>query len=171
MMCLSQTTGYAIRALGCLGDDTCHPHLIRDVARCSGVSKPYLAKVFNKLASSGLVTAKRGYRGGIALSRPAGEIALLEIVKAVEGEKWIGPCLLGIEECEASQICPTSDLWKRVSREIEAALKTTTLADMIAAMKKLRASGSPENCCREPASPAGLKGRARQDDRNYAQAR
>ena len=170
MMCLSQTTGYAIRALGCLGEGTCHSHLIRDVARCSGVTKPYLAKIFNKLAISGLVTAKRGYHGGVTLSRPADEIALLEIVKAVEGEQWIGPCLLGIEECEAGQGCPTSELWKRVSREIETALRTTTLADMIVAMKKLRASDLPENCSRAPASPAGL-GRAKREGRDYAHTR
>lgn len=164
MMCLSQTTGYAIRALGCLGDDTCHPHLIRDVARCSGVSKPYLAKVFNKLSNSGLVTAKRGYRGGIALARPAHEIALLEIVKAVEGEKWIGPCLLGIEECAASQRCPTSDLWKRISLEIETALKTTTLADMIVAMRSGRSSGLSDGVycgSATPVSPKSLTGAGR----------
>lgn len=148
-MCLSQTTGYAIRALGCLGDEMCHPHLIRDVAKCSGVSKPYLAKVFNKLAINGLVVSKRGYRGGITLSRPADEITLLEIVKAVEGEKWIGSCLLGIEDCEASRMCPTSALWKRVSQEIETVLRTTTLAAVITATRdgRKRASvGKAGNC-------------------------
>lgn len=146
MMCLSQTTGYAIRALGCLGDEICHPHLIRDVAKCSGVSKPYLAKIFNKLAINGLVISKRGYRGGIALSRPSDKITLLEIVKAVEGEKWIGPCLLGIEDCEASRICPTYALWKRVSQEIETVLETTTLAAVIAAAKNGRKRALPEKC-------------------------
>jgi Rrf2 family protein len=138
MMCLSQTTGYAIRALGCLGEEACHPHLIRDVAACSGVNKPYLAKVFNKLAASGLIITKRGYHGGITLSRPASEITLLEIVKAVEGERWIGPCLLGISECATNEVCPTSALWKQISQQIETVLKTTTLADVVMAMKKGR---------------------------------
>jgi Rrf2 family protein len=136
MMCLSQTTGYAIRALGCLGDESCHPHLIRDVAVCSGVNKPYLAKVFNRLSASGLIVTKRGYRGGITLSRPASEITLLEIVKAVEGERWIGPCLLGISECATNEMCPTSALWKQISQQIETVLRTTTLADIVLAMKR-----------------------------------
>jgi Rrf2 family protein len=144
MMCLTQTTGYAIRALGCLGEEGCHPHLIRDVAICSGVHKPYLAKIFNKLATSGLITSKRGYRGGITLTRPAREIALLEIVKAVEGERWIGPCLLGMSECASGITCPTSAQWKQISRQIETVLKTTTLADVIAAMKKGRQSAPAE---------------------------
>lgn len=138
MMCLSQTTGYAIRALGCLGEEKCHPHLIRDVAKCSGVRKPYLAKVINRLSINGLVVSKRGFGGGISLSRPAERISLLEIVKAIEGENWIGPCLLGMEECAADEMCPTKSLWKQVSAQIETVLRTTTLADVIVVMQKGR---------------------------------
>lgn len=134
MMCLTQTTGYAIRALGCLGGECCQPRLIRDIAARSGVTKPYLAKVFNKLASSGLIASKRGYRGGITLTRPTSQITLLEIVKAVEGERWIGPCMLGISECAATAACPTAGAWKQISGQIETVLRTTTLADIVRAM-------------------------------------
>lgn len=144
MMCLSQTTGYAIRALGCLGEGSCPPHLIRSVAECTGVPKAYLAKVFNKLAASGLIVAKRGYRGGIRLARPADRITLLEIVKAVEGEHWIGPCLLGIDECAANELCPTVAVWKQVSDQIETVLRTTTLAVVIRSMRRSRTQGIPD---------------------------
>lgn len=130
MICLSQTTGYTIRALACLDDRPGRPRLIRQVAACSGVSRPYLAKILNQLVRSGLLVAKRGYRGGIALARPAGQISLLEVVKAIEGEQWIGPCLLGIGECYIGAVCPTYDLWREVRSRIETALKETTVADI-----------------------------------------
>jgi Rrf2 family protein len=151
MMCLSQTTGYAIRALSCLDDASCAPHLIRNVAKCSGVSKPYLAKVANLLARHGLIVAKRGYRGGIALARPADEITLLEIVKAVEGDNWIAPCLLGMDECHANRMCPTHAVWQEVSRQLEVALTTATLADVVRAMKAGRSE--PQGDCDDPMSP------------------
>jgi Rrf2 family iron-sulfur cluster assembly transcriptional regulator len=155
MMCLTQTTGYAIRALGCLGLEGCRPHLIRDVATCSGVNKPYLAKIFNKLSTSGLITSKRGYRGGITLTRPASEISLLEIVKAVEGEQWIGPCLLGMSECASGVKCPTSAQWKQISRQIETVLETTTLADVVSAMKREHRSAATPSVAvgRVPSKP------------------
>ncbi len=131
MMCLSQTTGYAVQALGCLQDEHGEPQRMSDISRCAGVPQAYLAQIMNRLAHKGIVSAKRGYRGGITLARPAKEIALLEVVKAIEGNEWMGPCLLGMTECSARMACPTHDLWLQVRGQIEETLRQTTLADVI----------------------------------------
>ena len=129
MISLSHTTGYAIHALCYLEFRRGQPRLLHEVARATGVPLPYLGKIMNQLARQGLVKAKRGYRGGVTVARPATEIPLLEVVEAVEGTHWIGDCLLGMTECAAA-ICPTRHMWKRVRREIENALRKYTLADM-----------------------------------------
>lgn len=139
MLCLSQTTGYAVHALVCLEEQGGHANLIRDIARCTGISKPYLARIINALAHHELVAAKRGYRGGIALARPAGEISLLQVVEAVEGPNWIGPCLLGLDDCAAPGVCPTHDVWQRVMGELKAVLGKTTLADVVASPARKQA--------------------------------
>ncbi len=131
VMCLSQTTGYAIQALACLQRLGPLPCFIRDVAECTRLPRPYLAHIFNRLAHKGIVSAKRGYRGGITLTRPAHEISLLQVVEAVEGKKWIGPCLLGLDECRPPIVCPTHDLWSDIKRQIEVTLRSTTLAEVI----------------------------------------
>jgi Rrf2 family transcriptional regulator, iron-sulfur cluster assembly transcription factor len=131
MLSLSQTTGYAIKALGCLNEPSHHCRLIADVAKCAEIPKPYLAKIINSLARHGLVSAKRGYKGGISLTRRADDISLLEIVEAVEGKEWIGACLLGLEECSDQKTCPTHAFWQRIRAEITEVLRTTTLAEII----------------------------------------
>jgi Rrf2 family protein len=128
------------------------------VATCSGVTKPYLAKIFNKLASSGLIISKRGYRGGITLTRRTDQITLLEIVKAVEGDRWIGPCLLGMSECASHAKCPTSVVWKQISGQIESVLRTTTLADIVDAMKHGLQSAPSEKCGHSVAVRARISG-------------
>jgi Rrf2 family protein len=133
MLCLSQTTGYAIKALGCLTNPGARSCFIADVARTTRVPRPYLAKIINLLARQGLVISKRGYRGGIALARPPAGISLLEVVEAVEGKDWLGPCLLAIEECAQGHDCPTHAFWKEIREQIRAKLHTTTLAEVIAA--------------------------------------
>lgn len=149
MLSLSITTGYAIRALSCLDSGACESHKIGHIACCSGVPRPYLAKIMHALSTKGLVTTKRGYRGGILLTRPLGEISLLEIVIAVEGEEWMGPCLLGLEDCGDGAGCPTRELWTRIRGDIEDSLGKLTLADVIQSRRKLR----PECCTAdEPAS-------------------
>ena len=67
MLSLSVTIGHAIKALSCLKSSDCPTHCIGDIARCSGVPRPYLAKIINALTRAGLVTTKPGYSGGIAL--------------------------------------------------------------------------------------------------------
>jgi Rrf2 family iron-sulfur cluster assembly transcriptional regulator len=132
MMSLSQTTGYAVRALVCLDEQGGRACLIRDVARCAGIPKPYLARIINDLTYKELVTAKRGYRGGIALARPAAEISLLQVVEAVEGPDWIAPCLLGLNDCTAHTLCPAHVVWQRISKQIRDMLGRTTVADVMA---------------------------------------
>jgi Rrf2 family protein len=136
MMCLSQTTGYAVHALACIALENGKLCFVRDVAECTAMPKPYLAKIINSLAHHGLVTAKRGYRGGICLSRPPEEISLLQVVEAVEGKNWIGDCLLGLNDCASRQICPTKIKWKKVRQQITDILETTTVGDILPALTK-----------------------------------
>ena len=146
MLCLSQTTGYAVHALVCLDEQSGHANLIRDIAGRTGIPKPYLARIFNDLTHRGLVTAKRGYRGRIALARPADEISLLQVVEAVEGPNWIGPCLLGMDDCTACHTCPTHAVWQRASRQIKAVLDKTTLADVTASPMRKPVTRRKERC-------------------------
>ncbi len=127
MLALSQTTGYAILALSCLSGCGDQWVMAKDMARCTGISLPYLSKVLHALGNSGLIEAKRGYRGGFRLARPADQITLLDIAEAVEGEAWKPRCLLGLEECSDARACPTHAFWTKQRAAIEAELRRQTL--------------------------------------------
>jgi Rrf2 family protein len=142
MMCLSRTTGYAIQALGCLSDPAGMSRQIAEIARCSGTPKPYLAKIISSLSQKGLVYAKRGFGGGISLARSPQDISLLEIVEAVEGEHWLGDCLIGFERCVKHRTCPTQVFWQRIRREITAELRQISLAEVLNA-KTVKPTPSP----------------------------
>lgn len=149
MIGFSQTTGYAIQALSCLNDAKCHSRSLADIAECSSVPRPYLAKIANALARHRIITAKRGVGGGIALSRPPEKISLLEIVEAIEGAQWISDCLLNLRDCRGDgDRCPTRAFWHRVRGEITNELADTSLASVIArgASKPVRASCRKSSC-------------------------
>jgi Rrf2 family transcriptional regulator, iron-sulfur cluster assembly transcription factor len=150
MLSLSQTTGYAIKALGCLNDPACHSRNTPEIARRTGVPKPYLAKIVNSLARQGLVASRRGVGGGITLARPPEEISLLQIVEAVEGKDWLGECLLGLDECSNLATCPTHDFWERIRREITQELNQITLASVIAFRRRSRGRRSKRQSLKEP---------------------
>lgn len=65
---------------------------VRTLAELQGVPPELLAKVFTRLAKAGLVAATEGVRGGFRLARPANEISVLDVVRAIDGDKSIFEC-------------------------------------------------------------------------------
>jgi FeS assembly SUF system regulator len=63
-----------------------------ELAGDTGVPLPTAQKLMGQLAASGLLTSARGVGGGFALSRPADEISLADIVEAVEGPIALTMC-------------------------------------------------------------------------------
>lgn len=85
-MKLSSKARYGIRALF----DIAHHSegratQIKEIAERQGIPARFLEQIFQDLKRAGLVGSKRGPRGGYALTRPASEIRIGEIVRALEG--------------------------------------------------------------------------------------
>ena len=111
--------------------DSC---MIREVARQIGIGGASLAKVVVQLTKQGLVSTKRGCRGGITLARPPETITLLQVVKAFENEEWIGACPFGLPECPAQGQCPAHLPWNHLRHTLQSLLANTTVADVMRAM-------------------------------------
>ena len=130
MLSLSHTTGYAIRALSCLGGPDDPSILVKDLAAQSDVSTFYLAKIISRLSEAGLVKSKRGYKGGVQLSRPADQISLLDVSRAIDGDDWTESCLLGMAQCSDARACPHHSFWKVEREKIKGNLADTSLKDV-----------------------------------------
>lgn len=136
MLTLSQTTGYAILALSSLHPEGAVPVLIKDISDRTGISKPYLAKIFFRLGRKGLIHGKRGYKGGVTLSRPASTITVLDIIAAVEGDDWRNRCLLGASHCSDDSPCPLHEFWQKERLKIEQRLAALSLEKAMAFRKR-----------------------------------
>jgi Rrf2 family transcriptional regulator, iron-sulfur cluster assembly transcription factor len=136
MLSLSQTTGYAILALGFLQECGGRLVLAKDINSSTGIPLPYLSKILNALARTGLIVGKRGYQGGFSLSRPADEISLFDVAEAVEGHDWLPTCMLGLSDCTAKPLCPTHAFWMAERAKIEKELRRMTLTDVSCFVRK-----------------------------------
>lgn len=133
MLALPQTVGHAILALSCL--ESCGTddwRLAKDVAACTAVPLPYLSKILHALGRSGLVRAKRGYRGGFSLARPAGEISLRQVADAIDPKVMEPRCILGLAICSDERACPAHARWSVERRKLEKLLDQVTVADVAA---------------------------------------
>ena len=137
-MNLSKTVGYAVHALSCLEQARGEPLFVQEIAEATGIMKPYLARIINRLVHHGLIASKRGYRGGIVLAVPAEQISLARIVQALDGDSWSQECFFGLEKCPAARACPAHVMWSRMRKQIDGTLSRTTLADVTRATQPPR---------------------------------
>ncbi|WP_298284717.1 SUF system Fe-S cluster assembly regulator [Acidocella sp.] len=133
MLKLSRLTDYAVAALVRLsaaeGVETSP-----GIAAAIGVPEPTVAKVLKLLAGSGLVCSTRGARGGYRLARPLPEIAVSEIIVAIDGPIALTSCVDGTTgSCDSQSLCPVAGRWGPVNDAIRAALDNISLADMAVA--------------------------------------
>ena len=85
-MRLSKKSRYGLRALVELSVRSKNGQVsLNSIAERNGISLQYLEQVFAALKRAGLVKSIKGPQGGYLLERPANQISVLDIVKALEG--------------------------------------------------------------------------------------
>ena len=130
MQRLSHTTGYAILALGFVGSRPDQWVQAQDIAAHTGLPKPYLSKILHALGKSGLLKTKRGYRGGVRLTRPADAVSLHDVAAAVTRPDERPQCILGMKECSEEKSCPMHAFWKQMRSQFAQQLTQLTLAQV-----------------------------------------
>lgn len=140
-MIFSSKAEYGVRLMVELGRQTPEqPTSLKAIAEAERLPLAYLEQVVARLKKAGLVMSARGAHGGYWLARPAEEIAMDEVVQALEGTIAPMECfvsehterVLCSHDADAGhQHCATKLLWMRVQGGIARALQTTTLADLV----------------------------------------
>src|SRR5690348_17300719 len=103
-MIFSSKAEYGVRLMIELGRQSPeHPTSLKAIADAEGLPLAYLEQVVARLRKAGLVMSARGAHGGYWLSRPAEEIAMDEVVQALEGS--IAPMECFVHEHTERVLC------------------------------------------------------------------
>jgi FeS assembly SUF system regulator len=131
MLKLSKKADYGLIALRHLaihyGERSCSA---TDIAVEYGISMPLMAKILQKLARVGLVTARHGSSGGYTLAKDPAQITLLDAIRAVDGPFFITSCVTHRGECEQSTTCTVREPLRRVNETIVKVLNKVTILQM-----------------------------------------
>lgn len=119
---------YAVIALlDVAGTSSARPVALAEVAERQQISLSYLEQLFAMLRRAGLVISSRGPGGGYRLQRPAGDITVGEVFRAVEetgnaeqGRDWLGGGHV------------SAGLWTALDDQIRDFLEGVTLQDVMA---------------------------------------
>jgi Rrf2 family protein len=130
-MRISAKVDYAVRAsieLAAAGGEPIKGEVIADAQE---IPLKFLENILGELKHTGIVSSRRGAQGGYWLAKPAEEVSLADIVRAVEGPlasvRGQGPETLKYRgEAE-----PLQKVWIALRANIRAVLEDTTLADLV----------------------------------------
>lgn len=106
------------------------PIALADISERQGISLSYLEQLFAKLRKTGLVASTRGPGGGYRLNRVPEQIAIADVVTAVDEQVDATRCG-GSGNCNGEGRCLTHDLWEELSQQIRGFLSGVSLADVI----------------------------------------
>lgn len=106
------------------------PITLADISQRQGISLSYLEQLFSKLRKHELVDSTRGPGGGYRLSRNASEIAVAQVITAVD-EKVESTRCGGLSNCHDGNPCLTHDLWTELSEQIHGFLMSISLGQLV----------------------------------------
>lgn len=106
------------------------PVSLSEISGRQGISLSYLEQLFARLRRSGLVQSVRGPGGGYVLARDKKDIAISEIIHAVNENVDATKCHEE-EGCQGGVRCLTHSLWKELSQRIDAFLTGITLNELV----------------------------------------
>jgi Rrf2 family protein len=124
---------YTVRAaIELAGADRNHPMKGVTIAHEQNIPIKYLENILGELKRSGLVGSQRGADGGYWLARPAGEVTIAELIRAVEGPlanvRGIRP-----EQAEfEGKAQSLQRMWVCVRASLRSVLEEVTVADLVA---------------------------------------
>ena len=125
MLGIARHTDYAARIilhLACLEGGARVP--IAEIAARRLLPGAFVRRVVVRLASAGLLRTVRGAGGGVQLARPAAEISLLDLVRAMEGGVALNRCVAAPQACPLASTCPVQRAWTGATRHLEDYLDT-----------------------------------------------
>jgi Rrf2 family protein len=131
-MRVSAKADYAVRAAIALAADASEDSPLKGeaIATSQKIPLPFLQNIFTELRHHGLVQSKRGSDGGHWLSRPADDITVADVIRAVEGP------LASVRGESAEDLDYASEsealrrVWLALRSNVREVLESVTLADL-----------------------------------------
>ncbi len=103
---------------------------VHDLAERADVPGPFLAKVMQTLARSGIVEGTRGPHGGYKLARPEHEVTIACVSQALGEGLGLPACILENRPCNDPGPCLMHNVWLTLRPQLENCLYGLSIRDI-----------------------------------------
>jgi Rrf2 family protein len=127
---VSAKADYAVRAAVEIAASDHLPIKAEEIANHQAIPLTFLAKILHELRTAGLVRTQRGPDGGHELARPAAEISIADVLRAVEGPlaEVRGTPPESVHYMGSAE--PLQRVWIALRTNMRGVLETVSLADI-----------------------------------------
>lgn len=129
-MYVSARTDYAVRAMLAIAADRTHLVKAASLAAAQDLPLSFLQGILLDLRRAGLLYSHRGVDGGYALARPAEDITIGDVVRAVGGALVAVRGLPTTTTTYHGVASGLKDVWLAVEKAIEGVVNHRTLAEL-----------------------------------------
>jgi len=128
---VSAKVDYAIRALAELAVAPLGPVKGERIANAQGIPLKFLENILLELRRSEIVASQRGAEGGYWLARPAADVSLADVIRAVEGPIATVRGARPEEVAYTGAAAGLREVWIDLRTSMRAVLEETSLADLV----------------------------------------
>ena len=134
---IKKDTDYAMRMLTELArNDGKSPVAAKKLAVAGGVPEDFAYKILRKLTKAGLAAGSMGSRGGFKLGKKPKDIALIDVLSAIQGPVTVRKCCLALDCCERQSECEISKAMSSIQNNLTRSLQKITLTDILKETKR-----------------------------------
>src|ERR671931_145360 len=139
-MRISAKADYAVRAAAELAASAGErPVKGEALATAQGIPQNFLENILADLRHAGLVKSQRGADGGYRLAKPAAEVIVADVIRAVEGPLAAVRGEAPEDVTYSGAAAPLQDVWIAVRANLRAVVEHVSLADLAAGHRLARA--------------------------------
>ena len=131
MKLINQDADYGFKALLAIARRSGEVTSVAELTEELCIPRPYLRKIMQALARTGLVRSFKGRGGGFVLGRPAARIAVADVVRVFQGEISLHDCLFKKRVCPDVRTCPLRAAVGRLEQRLVKNLEALTVASIL----------------------------------------
>jgi len=132
-MRVSAKVDYAIRALAELAAAPPGPPVKGErLAEAQGIPLKFLENILTELRRAEIVASQRGVDGGYRLARPAAEISIADVIRAVEGPIATVRGARPEDVDYTGAAAGLGEIWIELRTSMRGVLEETSLAELVA---------------------------------------
>lgn len=112
---------------------------IQSISARQQISDSYLEQLVRKLKKAGLVTSLRGAQGGYRLAKPAEEISVGDVLRALEGSIEAVSCQEGENpSCVGKDLCVARYVWQKVNKSIQETVDSIMISQLVEENRRIQ---------------------------------